>query len=296
MSSSIGFIGLGAMGFPMAQNLLTEQPGLKIWNRTIHKAETLIHLGAEPAGSPADVATPGGIVISMVSDDQALLDVSLGPRGLVGSLGPGGIHISCSTVAPSTLSILAERHAAHGETLVAAPVFGRPDAAAARKLWILLSGPATATERVAPVLAPLGQGIHQLGEKIEAAAAMKLAGNFMILSAVESIGEAMLMAQRYGVEREGFADFFGRTLFAGPIYQNYGKQIATRRYQPAGFKLPLGLKDMRLVSQAAGAVHVPMPLADLLRNRLLESVAKKREDYDWTALELNIAEAAGEII
>jgi 3-hydroxyisobutyrate dehydrogenase-like beta-hydroxyacid dehydrogenase len=294
MSSSIGFIGLGAMGLPMALNLLSEQPGLKVWNRNKEKAKSLIDLGAEPAASPSDCCTLGGIVISMVSDDQALMDISSGPRGIIGALGPGGIHISCSTVAPSTLKTLAERHAALGEALVAAPVFGRPDAAAARKLWILLSGPKAATERAADLLAPLGQGIHHLGDSIEAAAAMKLAGNFMILSAVESMGEAMMMAQRYGVDREGFADFFGRTLFAGPIYQNYGKQIATRRYHPAGFKLPLGLKDMRLVTQSAGAVNVPMPLADLLRNRLLESMAKKREEYDWTALELTIAEAAGE--
>jgi len=294
MSSNIGFIGLGAMGLPMAHNLLRDHPGLKVWNRDKQKAEALIDLGAEPAASPADCATLGGVVITMLSDDEALLEVSSGSRGLVGALGPGGIHISCSTVAPSTLSALSERHAAHGEILVAAPVFGRPDAAAARKLWILLSGPRDGTQRASEILATLGQGIHDLGENIEAAAAMKLAGNFMILSAVEGMGEAMLMAQRYGVDREGFAEFFGRTLFAGPIYQNYGKQIATRRYQPAGFKLPLGLKDMRLVTQAANAVQVPMPLADLLRNRLVESLAKNRHDFDWTALELTIAEAGGE--
>jgi len=294
MSSPLGFVGLGAMGFPMAQNLLLDHPGLKIWNRNKQKTVPLIDLGADPAASPADCASPGGIVMSMVADDQALQDICSGPKGLVGALGPGGIHISCSTVAPSTLSALARLHAVQGETLVAAPVFGRPDAAAARKLWILLSGPSVATERAATILAPLGQGIHPLGENIESAAAMKLAGNFMILSAVEGMGEAMLMAQRYGVDREGFADFFGRTLFAGPIYQNYGKQIATRRYKPAGFKLPLGLKDMRLVTQTAAAVNVPMPLADLLRNRLLESMAKNREDYDWTALEMTIAESAGE--
>jgi len=293
-SPSIGFIGLGAMGLAMAQNLLQDHPGIKVWNRSPQKTETLIQHGAQMALSPADCATPGGIVITMVSDDQALHDVCMGGNGLMGALGPGGIHISCSTVAPSTLTTLAEQHAKHGEHLIAAPVFGRPDAAAARKLWILLAGAREATARVIPILAPLGQGIHELGEQIEAAAAMKLAGNFMILSAVESLGESMMMAQRYGVDREGFAEFFGRTLFAGPIYQNYGKQIATRRYHPAGFKLALGLKDMRLVSQAAGAVQVPMPLVDILRNRLIESMAKQRQEHDWTALELSIAEAAGE--
>lgn len=294
MHSSVGFVGLGAMGLPMANNLLEQYPGLKVWNRDHHKAAPLLEQGAQWAPSPGGCASLGGIVISMVADDQALLDVSNGSGGLIGALGPGGIHVSCSTVAPSTLTALAKQHAAHGETLVAAPVFGRPDAAAARKLWILLSGPEAATERVTPILSTIGQGIHPLGENLEAAAAMKLAGNFMILSAVEGMGEAMLMAQRYGVDREGFAEFFGRTLFSGPIYQNYGKQIATRRYKPAGFKLPLGLKDMRLVSQAAGAVNVPMPLADLLRNRLLESLAKNRDNFDWTALEMTIAEAAGE--
>ncbi len=293
--SRLAFIGLGAMGLPMAGHLLDHPAGLTIWNRDTTKAADLVTRGATLAVSPAAAVTRGGIVLSMVADDAALRSISSGPEGLIGHLGAGGVHVSCSTVSPDTLRWLAAEHARHGEHLVAAPVFGRPDAAAAKRLWILSAGPAAACQRVAPVLALLGQGIQPLGEEHAAAAALKLAGNFMILAAVESMGEAMLMAQKFGVERQAFAEFFGRTLFACPIYQNYGQQIAQRRYQPAGFRLRLGLKDMNLVSQAAGQVQVPMPLVDLLRQRLTTAMAHGRGESDWTALELGIADSAGGI-
>jgi 3-hydroxyisobutyrate dehydrogenase-like beta-hydroxyacid dehydrogenase len=293
MNPPLGFLGLGAMGQPMAANLLAQGHTLRIWNRDSAKGSELVAAGAIRAATPASAAEPGGIVISMLADDRALLDISAGPDGLVGRLGAGGVHVSCSTVAGSTLDSLAARHAEHGEVLVAAPVFGRPEAALARKLWVLMAGPQPARARVAPILAQLGQRVVDLGETLAAAAAMKLAGNFMILAAIESMGEAMLLAERHGVARETFAEFFGQSLFACPIYQNYGRQIATRRYRPAGFRLPLGLKDIRLVQDTAAQVNLPMPLADLLRNRLMESVSRGRSELDWTALELSIANAAG---
>ena len=290
---NLAFIGLGAMGLPMASNLLDHVPGLRVWNRDAAKAAPLLARGAQLASSPAAAVTPGGIAFSMVADDAALRSISGGADGLVGRLGTGGIHVSCSTVSPATLRWLAAEHARHGEYLVAAPVFGRPDAAAARRLWILLAGPEAACQRVQALLALLGQGVQALGPDHAAAAAFKLAGNFLILSAVESLGEAMLLAEQHGVARQDFADFFGRTLFACPIYQNYGAQIAQRRYQPAGFRLRLGLKDMNLVSDAAAQVKVPMPLVDLLRQRLVGAMARDRGELDWTALELGIADAAG---
>jgi 3-hydroxyisobutyrate dehydrogenase-like beta-hydroxyacid dehydrogenase len=295
MSTHIGFIGLGAMGLPMAKNLLKAGHTLSVWNRTPEKAQELATLGAQVASTPRGVIEAGGIVISMVAHDSALLDITLGPDGILGALGPDGIHISCSTVAPDTVKTLAEQHEAQGERLLAAPVFGRPDAAAAQKLWILLSGDEGAQKRVTPILEAMGQNVQSLGGQVEAAAALKLAGNFMILSVVESMGEGMLLAERHGVSRQTYAEFFGRSIFACPIYQNYGKQVAERRYRPAGFKLPLGLKDMRLVTRAAEKVGVPMPLADLLKNRLIESLAKNRADIDWTGMELSIADSAGEI-
>ncbi len=290
----LGFVGLGAMGLPMAQHLLAHPGGLRVWNRDPAKADSLIAAGATLAASPSDTAEPGGVVFSMVADDAALRAVSTGPAGLVGRLGAGGIHVSCSTVSPDTLRDLARQHAEHGEHLLACPVFGRPDAAAAKKLWVLMAGPAEACARVEPLLSLIGQGAQALGQDHAAAAALKLAGNFMILAAVESIGEAMLMAEQHGVARTDFATFFGRTLFACPIYQNYGMQVAQRRYQPAGFRLRLGLKDMNLVSQAAAQVQVPMPLVDLLRQGLTGAMAKGRGEFDWTGLELGIAEAAGQ--
>jgi 3-hydroxyisobutyrate dehydrogenase-like beta-hydroxyacid dehydrogenase len=293
MSERIGFIGLGNMGQPMARNLLKAGFELRVYNRNAAKARPLVELGAQQVSRPSEVAEPGSIVITMVANDSALESVVLGNEGFLERLGPNGIHLSMSTVSPATAHKLADLHAKHGSIYLAAPVFGRPEAAAARKLWICLSGPQASKERVQPVLNALGQGIFDFGEDPGAANVVKLAGNFLIASAMEGMAEALTLAEKNGIDRSKVIDMLGQTTFACPIYQNYGKAIAEKRYTPPGFYLSLGLKDVGLVLQTADSAKTPMPFASLLHDRFLASVAKGRGDMDWSALALDVSEDAG---
>src|SRR6266481_1445367 len=226
MSEQIGFIGLGNMGQPMTRNLLNAGFALRVYNRNASKAEPLVAQGAQQVFKPSDVVEPGDIVITMVANDSALESVVLGEDGFLERLGPNGIHLSMSTVSPATARKLADLHAKHGSIYLAAPVFGRPEAAAARKLWICLSGPQLARERVQPVLKALGQGIFDFGEDPGAANIVKLCGNFLILSAMEAMAEALTLAEKSGMDRSAVSDMLTHTLFSAPIYQIYGKMIA----------------------------------------------------------------------
>jgi 3-hydroxyisobutyrate dehydrogenase-like beta-hydroxyacid dehydrogenase len=265
---------------------------LKVYNRTEEKARELVAQGAQRAHQPAEAVVTGGIVISIVANDQALEEVVMS-KGFLESLGPGGIHLSMSTVSPQTARKLAALHAQHGSIYLAAPVFGRPDAAAARKLWICLAGPQAARERVQSVLKALGQGIFDFGEDPAAANVVKLCGNFLIVAAMEAMAEALTLAEKSGLDRSAVIDMLSSTLFAAPIYQNYGKMIAEKHHMPAGFQQVLGLKDMDLVRDSADQVRMPMPLASLLHDRLLAGVAKGRGEMDWSALSLDVLEDAG---
>ncbi|TFW03290.1 NAD(P)-dependent oxidoreductase [Oxalobacteraceae bacterium OM1] len=289
----IGFIGLGSMGHAMADNLLKAGHTLRVWNRSQDKARDLVARGAQPADRPRDVAAPGGIVVTMVADDAALLDVVEGPNGIGEQLGAGGIHLSMSTVAPQTSARLAELHRAKGAAYVAAPVFGRPDAAAAKMLFILCAGPAQACQTAQPVLEAMGQKVFALGEDPQHANILKLNGNFMIMGVIEAMAEAMTLGEKYGLAREKTMEVLTQSIFPAPIFVNYGKQIAAHTYAPAKFKLALGLKDANLVLDAARAVQMPMPLAQLAQGRLQTAVAKARGHLDWTATAMNVAEDAG---
>ena len=293
MNQVISFVGLGNMGLAMATNLIEAGFGLRVYNRTAEKAQPLIAKGAKFCDRPSDVVEPGGIVITMLANDQALEEVVFGENGILERLGPGGLHLSMSTVLPATADNLAQHHEQQGSHYLAAPVFGRPDAAAARKLWICLSGNGAAKERVLPVLNVLGQGVFDFGDDVGAANVVKLAGNFLIVSAIEAMAEAFTLAEKNGIDRTKVADLFSQTLFGCTIYQNYGRMIAQQQYEPAGFKLSLGLKDVTLVLQTARASQMPMPLASLLHDRLMAAVAKGKGDIDWTGLALEISEEAG---
>ncbi|XGV97237.1 MAG: NAD(P)-dependent oxidoreductase [Leptolyngbya sp. BL-A-14] len=293
MSDTIGFIGLGSMGLPLATNLLESGYKLRVYNRTAAKAQPLVEKGAIAVDAPADVLEPGGIVITLLSNDQALEAVVLGEQGLSQSFTADSIHLSMSTVAPATAEKLAAQHQQQGAHYLAAPVFGRPDAVVARKLWITLAGNDDAKARVRPLLEKVGQGLFDFGTDVGAANVVKLAGNFLIISAIEAMAEAFTLAEKNGVDRTQIANLFGQTLFACPIYQNYGRLIAQQQYEPAGFKLALGLKDVTLALQTAKASQMPMPLASLLHDRLLAAVAKGKGDIDWTGLALTASEEAG---
>lgn len=293
MSDVIGFVGLGNMGLPLATNLLESGYKLRVYNRTAAKAQPLVEKGAIAVDAPADVVEPGGIVITLLSNDQALEAVVLGEQGLLSSLTADSIHLSMSTIAPATAQTLAVHHEQKGAHYLAAPVFGRPDAVAARKLWLTLSGNEAAKARVRPLLEKVGQGIFDFGDDVGAANVVKLAGNFLIISAIEAMAEAFTLAEKNGIDRTQIANLFGQTLFACPIYQNYGRMIAQQQYEPAGFKLSLGLKDITLALQTASASQMPLPLASLLHDRLIAAVANGKGDIDWTGLALTASEEAG---
>ena len=293
MSIEIGFIGLGEMGLPMAANLLAAGYRVTVWNRTASRADPLMGKGAAVAKRLADAVKPGGTVITMLADDAALDGVTLGDGGIASRLGAGGTHISMSTVAPATVRKLAEVHRAAGSTMIAAPVFGRPEAAAAKRLWICTSGPAAAKSAARPIFDAMGQGVFDFGETTEAACVVKISGNFLIAAAMEAMGEAFAMAEKSGIDRAALASMLGQTLFACPVYQGYGAAIAHRRHTPVGFRLPLGLKDVEIVLQTAREVNAPMPTASLLRDRFVHALAMGRHDLDWSAMALGAREDAG---
>lgn len=293
MPNEAGFIGIGAMGLPIAVNLSAAGTKLRVYNRTADKAEQLIAKGALRAATAGDAAVAGGIVFTMLADDRAVRSVTEGGSGLAARLAPGGIHVSMSTIAPSTARELAQYHAERGSVYLASPVFGRPENAEKKQLVVCVSGPATAKDRVRPLHEAIGRAIFDFGDTPDAANVAKLAGNFMIGAAVEAMAEAFTMAEKSGVDRLRVAQMLTQTLFACPVYQNYGTMVAEKRHQPAGFKLPLGLKDFELVLKTAGEAQAPMPVASLVRDRLLAALAHGRDELDWSGLALGVLDDAG---
>jgi 3-hydroxyisobutyrate dehydrogenase-like beta-hydroxyacid dehydrogenase len=293
MPENIGFIGLGHMGEPIAKNLIAAGHALKVFNRTASKAALLQAKGATVVSSAAQASSPGGIVFTMLSDDRALEEVCSAQPSFVEKLGTGGVHVSLSTIAPATAKQLAVEHRRHGVDYVGSPVFGRPEAAAAAKLWICTSGPAAARDRVRPLLAAIGQKTFDFGDDPGAAHVVKLCGNFLIAAAIEAIAESLALAEKNGVDPAATASMLTETLFASPVYQGYSRLVIAAHFEDANFRLALGLKDVNLALQTAAASEMPMPIASLLRDRMLASMAKGRKDWDWTALALDVAENAG---
>jgi 3-hydroxyisobutyrate dehydrogenase-like beta-hydroxyacid dehydrogenase len=277
----VSFFGLGAMGRPMASNLIKAGHHVRVWNRGRSAVEELARDGAEPMADPGSAFR--GTVISMLADDNAVRDVFLGKR-LLEAAPPGTVHVNMATISVSLARSLAEEHQRHKVQYVAAPVFGRPEAAAAAQLQIVAAGDDSVIDRVQPLLDSLGQRTWRVGREPHQANAVKLAGNFLIASAIESIAEASMMVEQHGVRPGDMLNLLTSTLFAAPVYQNYGGMIVERRYEPAAFRLALGLKDLRLVLEAAEAARTPMPFASVLRDHLLEAVAQGDGDRDWAAL------------
>jgi len=288
----VGFIGLGAMGLPIARNVLKTQRTITVYNRTASRAALLRSEGAEVAASVA-AASRADVVMTMLADDAAVEATVFGDDGMLHALPAGGVHVSLSTISTALSRRLAEAHTARGQSYVAAPVFGRPDAAAAQRLLVVAAGPAPAVERVRPLLEGIGRKLFVIGDDAPAASTLKLAGNFLIVSAIETLGEAFALLRKSGVEPEQFMEIVNDNLIQSPIYANYGTIIAQEKFEPAGFKLRLGLKDVRLVLETATELGVPMPMADLLREQFLAAVAAGMEDLDWSALARLAAQRAG---
>ena len=293
MKPTIAYLGLGGMGAAMATRLLDAGYPLIVWNRSPDKAAALVAQGARLAANPADAVGEADFVFSMVSDDKALDEVCLGAQGILAAMKPGALHVSMSTILPATAKRLALAHAANNTAYVAAPVFGRPEAAAAGMLWICISGAENDKARLIPVLAPLCQQHYDFGTDPAAANVLKLAGNFMIASAIESMAEAFVFGEKNGLSQQALTDFFGSTIFACPIYKNYGRIIADKKFEPAGFRLALGRKDVQLVAETARTSDVPMPILATLLNRFAARVAKGGGEMDWTSIAIDVADDAG---
>jgi 3-hydroxyisobutyrate dehydrogenase-like beta-hydroxyacid dehydrogenase len=289
----IGFLGLGNMGAAIAANLRKAGHELTVWNRTAAKTTPLVEAGAVRAETPRRAAHGRDVVFSMLADDAALESVLEGDDGLIAGLGRGALHVSLSTIAIATAERCVERHRAADQRFLSAPVFGRPEAAAAAKLFIVAAGERSDFERIEPLLAVIGQRSFYLGAEPPSANLVKLCGNFMILSAIEIMGEAMALAEKGGIARKQLLEVITGTLFDAPVFRTYGTIVAEERFKPAGFAAPLGLKDMRLAGQAAEALRVPMPVLSILRDRLLQLIAQDGEDIDWSAITRSSARNAG---
>src|SRR5882757_550011 len=288
----VGFIGLGHMGAPMALNLLRAGHRVTVYNRTRGKAEALAREGAQVAKRVAD-ACHGDVLITMLSDDTAVEDVIFGEGGALSALGPNAIHISMSTISVALSDRLAEAHAKAGQGYVAAPVFGRPEAAAAAKLFIIAAGAEAALTRCQPLFDVLGQKTFVVGARASMANLVKLSGNFLIASVLESLGEAFALVRKSGIDPQRFLDILTGTLFSAPIYRTYGPIVAAGSVQANGFKTSLALKDMRLALAAADASIVPMPVASLIRDHFIEAVAQGEGNADWSGLARLAARRAG---
>ena len=280
----IAFLGLGAMGAAMARNLLKAGHQLIVWNRSEGPAQALHALGAAIASSPALRPKDAEIAITMLADDAAAEAVTLGENGLIEGLAGGATHVSMSTISVALSERLTQAHAAKGQTYVAAPVFGRPDAAAAAKLFIAAAGEATLIEKIRPALEAMGQRIFVMGERPAQANLVKLTGNFLITCVIESLAEAFALTAKGGVETAKVHELLTETLFSAPVYKTYGGLILADQFTPAGFKMPLGLKDNRLLQQAAEKLEVPLPFAAIVRDRFLAALANGEGGLDWSAI------------
>jgi 3-hydroxyisobutyrate dehydrogenase-like beta-hydroxyacid dehydrogenase len=289
----IGFIGLGNMGAAIAANLVRAHHEVAVWNRSADKARGLVEAGAVLAASPKAAATDREIVITMLADDAALESVLSGTEGVFAGLRRGALHISMSTIAVATAERVAREHVAREQRFLSAPVFGRPEAAATAKLFIVAAGSHESFQLTGPLFSAIGQRVFYLGETPADANLVKLCGNFMILSAIEAMAEAMTLAQKGGIAKKQLLEVLTGTLFDSPVYRNYGSALVEERFKPAGFAAPLGLKDMRLVGQSAEALRVPMPLLNVLRDHLLQTIGAAGEDIDWSGIGLSVARNAG---
>ena len=253
----------------------------------------ILALGAVAAPSPKAAAVEREAVLTMLADDAALESVLAGPQGLLEGLRPGALHISLSTISVAIAERLATVHAERGQHLLSAPVFGRPEAAAAAKLFVVAGGRKADLDGAKPLFDAISQRVFYVGATPSAANLVKLCGNFMILAAIETMAEAMTLAERGGVPKKQLLEVLTGTLFDSPVYRNYGNGLVEERFKPAGFAAPLGLKDMRLVGQSAEALRVPMPVLNVLRDHLLQTIAREGEDADWSAIGRTVAKNGG---
>lgn len=289
----VGFIGMGRMGQGMARRVLDAGNDLVVYNRTPSKAEDLRAAGATVVDSIAAVTQDRDAVITMVTDDAAIEAIALGEGGLVTALPDGGIHLAMGTHSVAMTRAIAASHSKANQVFVAAPVLGRPDRAAAGELGIMPAGPADAVARLQPLLEVMGRRIFPAGDKPEAAAAIKIAHNFILGCAIEVMGEGMSLVRKYGVEPLVLHQVLTEGIFGSPAYQIYGDIIVNEAYDNVGFTTLIGLKDANLALAAAEAVQVPLPSVNVWRDRLLGAIAHGDGERDWAVVAREQARASG---
>jgi 3-hydroxyisobutyrate dehydrogenase-like beta-hydroxyacid dehydrogenase len=290
----IGFIGLGRMGAAMAANLVKAGHDVTVFNRSPGKSAGLVELGAREATRLAD-ACAGSVVLSMLANDEAASDITLGEGGIIEHLPKGAIHLSMSTISVELSKRLAEAHSKARQGYVAAPVFGRPDMAAAAKLFIVAAGEPAAVDACQPLFGAIGQKTTVIGTEPSAANLVKLSGNFLIASAIEALGEAVALIGKAGIDPVAYIEFLTSTVFNVPAYKTYGALIARGKFEPAAFAAPLGYKDIRFTLAAAENLRVPMPVASLLHDRFLRLLAQGGESLDWAAIGGLASQDAGDV-
>ncbi|MEV7023509.1 NAD(P)-dependent oxidoreductase [Kitasatospora sp. NPDC093558] len=279
--TTVGFVGLGAMGRGMAGSLLRAGHAVRVWNRSPEPVAALVAEGAEAAETLAEVFE-ADTVVSMLADDAAVERLLLDPALLAGARAT--LHVNMATVSLALAERAEAAHADHGIGYVAAPVLGRPPVAAAGQLNILAAGDPALLERAEPLFAAMGQRTWHFGDRPSQANTTKIGVNFLLACAIESMAEACALAEAHGVRPADLIDLITNTLFPGPVYGGYGAMVAERRYEPAGFRLPLGLKDVGLALDAGAAATVPLPFAGILRDAFLDALAHGDGDKDWAAV------------
>lgn len=279
----VGFIGLGSMGAGMAANLLKAGHSVSVYNRTAARVAPLVNLGAQQAKTVAE-ACRAEAVVTMLANDEAVEKVVFGDGGLIASAAAGSIHISMSTISVDMSDRLASAHMQAQQRFIAAPVFGRPQAAADGQLFIVAGGQRTTVEACSALFDALGQKLFYISSRSSDANLVKLSGNFMIASVIESLSEALALIGKSGIDQRQYLEVLTSTLFNTPLYKNYGAMLIEQKFEPAGFAASLGLKDMRLTLAAAEQLRVPMPLLSLLRDRFVALLAQGGEALDWSAI------------
>ncbi|VFU09940.1 Uncharacterized oxidoreductase YfjR [Methylocella tundrae] len=289
----IAFLGLGGMGSAMVRNLVKDGHTVVAWNRSYEPTKAINALGVAIERTPAEAAKEGDIAITMLADDAAVEAVTLGKDGIIEGLKEGAAHISMSTISVALSERLAKAHAERGQNYAAAPVFGRPEAAEAGKLFIAAGGDAELIDKIRPALEAMGQRVFVMGDQPAQANLVKLTGNFLITCVIESLAEAFALTAKGGVDTAKVFELLTETLFAAPVYKTYGALILDGKFSPPGFKMPLGLKDNRLLLQAAEKLEAPLPFASIVRDRFLAAIANGDGGLDWSAIAKRAAEDAG---
>jgi 3-hydroxyisobutyrate dehydrogenase-like beta-hydroxyacid dehydrogenase len=293
MQQKVGFIGLGHMGLPMAENVLKAGFPLWVYNRTKGKAAPLLEKGARWAATPSELAQLCDVVITMVANDYALNEIVHGPSGILSSAKKPSIHISMSTVSPDLVTDLEKKHQEKGVAFLAAPVSGRPERAKEGTLWIFLAGDPKAKKSASPILETMSTKIFDLGDHSAQALLFKLCSNFMIISLIEAFSEAVSMLEKGGISATAAAEIWGSSLFDAPAFHSYTPMICKRNFADGGFALNLGLKDMRLLQDCADKAQVPMPFLSDVHQKMLTCMNLGRAEFDWSVIALLTRDLAG---